>query len=136
MYRLNTLHNHRSPLNRIDDADPMEVNTRLGASGLNVVGRKQQHRVRFEVLSVFVAALPFDAGKTGAFESANVIIQAPLIPGCGSDPGIVVDLFLHAAAESPFIQILQAAEILECRLERHRDEGGGSEGISFHKKSS
>src|SRR3954454_25025397 len=107
MDRLDSLHDHRGALNRIDHAHPMKVNAGFGASGLNAVRWEQQDRVRVEIVLVFVAALPFDTGKASAFDTTHGVVESSLIPGGGTDPGISTHLFFHAAAESPLVQVLQ-----------------------------
>jgi hypothetical protein len=83
----------------------MQVNAALGAARLDIVGRKKEHWIAFEITAVLITALPFYGIETVIFQTAHMIVQRSLIAGCGADPGVLVHLFLHPAAQRPFIEI-------------------------------
>ena len=52
-----------------------------------------------------------------------MVVKPVLISGGCADPGVRIHLFLHPAAEGPFIEIWEKTEIFKGSLERRRDEG-------------
>src|SRR5262249_46174587 len=95
----------------IDEAHPVKVAARLVRRGIEVLRRKQEPGIDLEVLPVLEAAVPLDGLEVAAVVTPEVIVERLLIPRCGAEPGVLVDLLGHAAEQGPLVQVAELGQV-------------------------